>query len=101
MKCTFQVGDKVVCINDRPKHPTPEWDVGALTSGEIYTVSKLIVLPQWDRPAVQVAEILLRTSDGRPARLSGFDCLRFRKVNDQRLEIFRQILTKAPEEPVS
>ncbi len=100
MKCKFQVGDKVVCVWDRPKigPQLHNRSLYGLTAGCVYTISAVIVQPYWDDIGVLIEEIDLANA-GRP--LDAFDHRRFRKINDNRLAAFRRLLVKPPEEVVS
>lgn len=95
MKCRFQVGDKVVCVDAKnTKHPrilpyTPE---EKLVEGEIYTVSGMM---PW-RHAINGERIILlleekpRESGGIPGYFYG----RFRPAED--IEQFRRLCINLP-----
>jgi hypothetical protein len=85
----FYVGQKVVCVNDRASHGFPQNDMGGLTAGQIYTVSKVGVRSWLDgAPCIFVAEIFRGDSE------RGFWEHRFRPVVDRKtdISIFTKIL---------
>lgn len=90
----FYVGQKVVCVEDRPhmfyKRGSPAMD--GLRKDTVYTVRAVGIDPHWKTPALWLVEIV------RPIRGSkteiGYDPRRFRPVVERKtdISIFKEIL---------
>jgi hypothetical protein len=88
MSAPFNVGDVVVCVDDRP---TPAWGETGLKRGRMYRVSRvgpvmLNTLLQRDCHSVDVVGVVA------PSRGRGFGDFRFRKIDDEVTESFRSQL---------
>jgi hypothetical protein len=80
----FEIGQRVVCVDDTPKwYPT-----AGVKRGEIYVVTRVHHSPRHGG-SVEL--------QGTPSMsLLGFYAERFRPVDETRLDIFRAMLTETP-----
>ncbi|WP_105430193.1 hypothetical protein [Neorhizobium sp. T6_25] len=103
MECTFQVGQKVVCVDDRF---TCGWDriVKTPVKGQVYTIRQLFTFKACTGPVVT---IILLDEIVNPVRKwdagvmeAGFVPRRFRPVVERKtdISIFTALLTSQPEQ---
>jgi hypothetical protein len=105
MKCNFQVGQKVVCVDAKPWDDEVPADIDligdmdGLQEGAIYTIRGIMMSPTWLIPLVLLEEIdrPLSFVYGRSFE-SGFDPDRFRPVvergTEKGMSILRNLLNK-------
>lgn len=100
MQCDFQVGDKVVCINDEQEfgkkncpNPNVNWrdEKLNLIKGKVYTITAIGFIDLFNDVTVKLAEIPPRSGLDY-----GYHHMRFRKVQPKKtdISIFTQMLTK-------
>lgn len=114
MECTFQVGDKVVCINNRWP-PGTGWGHEALPEvGVTYTIREILITPccldgVWgERAALRLAEIVNPAAEYQigpspfhiAKREPAFGAHRFRPLVARKtdISIFKRMLTDASED---
>lgn len=107
MNCHFQVGQKVVCIDDSEPDfiSTVAQVVGGmdgLRKGATYTIRSVFVDPFYNAVCVRIVEIQrLPLSVVRGVRYEGgYDPARFRPVIERKtdISIFTALLTSQPEQ---
>lgn len=88
---TFYVGQRVVCVDDRPPAFVAE---EALVKGQIYTIAKISIIvdgPNVDKPGVKLAE--------QPKQGGLWLASRFRPIEYKAMELFRRIAAN-PKTPI-
>lgn len=90
MECKFTVGQKVVCVDDVPRH----YPSAGVKYGSIYTITKIGIHHTRECPVVWLSE---EEALGE----WGFYADRFRPIQDTKketsIEVFRDILRKVSE----
>lgn len=87
----FHVGQRVVCVFDGYDPIACIYPASMIRKGEIVTVSKLLTAPNGK------AGILVYERNLKPPWL-GFYAHHFRPIDESRIDIFREMLTKVPSE---
>lgn len=95
MECKFQVGQKVVCVDDRPGRSTPSvpnalviGDMDGLTMGAVYTVREIFFDDGWGDVSIRLVEITRQLSRLNGVWFeSGFAPDRFRPLVTRKTDI--------------
>lgn len=95
---SFHVGQKVVCINDKPREPNTRWFGGeAPVVGQTYTIKRVYVFNGC--PSVWLEEVARhQRSLAIHGTDVGYGAYRFRPVIERKtsIDIFTAMLTPSP-----
>lgn len=89
----FEVGDKCVCIDDKPYKGG--WYGDPPKAGTTYTIKAIGPSPLWPE---QINLFLVEIANDWGGDDIGFRASRFRPVKKTNIEVFQKILTKPPKE---
>ncbi len=91
----FEIGQKVVCVNDKLTSPFRSWNEGPIFKGQIYVIrDNDVISPRGTRHCVRLEEIH-RPNQDWPYRES-----RFEPLKKTSIEIFKRMLVSKELEDV-
>ena len=101
----FDIGQKVLCINDKPlvpRHLVKFSELGGLTAGNVYTirdiyentVRRVTVRFYQDNLCLELEEIV-RDTHGYGPGYRGFASERFKPLDDSSMDVFKKMCKKS------